>query len=239
MRIATRHIDYDHDGAALQGYFAIDSSVLGPRPCVLVSHAWAGCTDFEHRWADRLGGLGYAGFAIDNYGKGKVGKTPEENQALMNPLVADRPKLQARLLAAVEAARKQPEVDPTKIAAIGFCFGGLCVLDLARTGVDIRGVASFHGLFSPPGNTKGRKIKAKVAAFHGFDDPMVPHQAIIDLGNELTEAGADWQIHAYGGVMHSFTNPQANDPGFGTVWNKRANDRSFESLVGFLKECFA
>ncbi|MBY0422065.1 MAG: dienelactone hydrolase family protein [Parvularculaceae bacterium] len=239
MRIASRHVDYSHGGAALQGYFAIDATQFGPRPAVLVSHAWAGCTEFEHRWADRLAGLGYAGFAIDNYGKGVVGKSPDENRALMTPLVEDRGKLQARMQAAVEAVKTQPEVDATRIAAIGFCFGGLCVLDLARAGADIRGVASFHGLFTPPGNTKGRKIKAKVAAFHGFDDPMVPHQAIIDLGIELKDAGADWQIHAYGGVMHSFTNPEANDPAFGTVWDRRAADRSWASLQVFLKECFA
>ena len=239
MRIASRPLEYDHGDAALQGYFALDATGFGPRPCVLVSHAWAGCTEFEHRWADRLAGLGYCGFAIDNYGKGKVGRSVAENQALMTPLVADRPKLQARLLAAVDAAKTQPEVDPTRIAAIGFCFGGLCVLDLARTGADIRGVASFHGLFTPPGNTKGNRIKAKVACFHGFDDPMVPHEAVIDLGKELNEGGADWQIHAYGGVMHAFTNPEANDPSFGTVWDRRAADRSWASLQGFLRECFA
>lgn len=239
MRIASRHVDYAHADAALQGYFAIDATTFGPRPCVLVSHAWAGCTEFEHRWADRLAGLGYAGFAIDNYGKGKVGKSVAENQALMNPLVSDRAKLQQRLLAAVDAARTQPEVDPARVAAIGFCFGGLCVLDLARTGADIQGVASFHGLFTPPGNTKGNRIKAKVAVFHGYDDPMVPPSAILDLGNELKEAGADWQIHAYGGVMHAFTNPEANDPSFGTVWDRRAADRSWASLQVFLRECFA
>jgi len=122
---------------------------------------------------------------------------------------------------------------------MGFCFGGLCALDVARTGADIKGAASFHGLFSAPGNTAGKKIKAKIIAFHGWDDPMVKPDAVKAFGEEMTAAGADWQIHAYGGVMHAFTNPAANDPAFGTVFDKRAADRSWESFKLFLGECFA
>ncbi|OFW99985.1 MAG: carboxymethylenebutenolidase [Alphaproteobacteria bacterium RIFCSPHIGHO2_12_FULL_63_12] len=239
MTVTTRAIDYSHDGKSFEGLLAVDNATSAKRPAVLISHAWAGRGPVEEDYAKRLASLGYAGFALDLYGKGVFGRTTEECQALMTPLAGNRPLLQARLLNAVEVVKKLPEVDTTKIVVMGFCFGGLCALDVARTGADIKGVASFHGLFGAPGNTKGRKIRAKVIAFHGWDDPMVKPDDVKALGAELTEAGADWQIHAYGGVMHAFTNPQANDPGFGTVYNKRAADRSWESMKLFLAECFA
>jgi dienelactone hydrolase len=239
MTVVTRAIDYQHRGKTFEGLLAFDDAQTGKRPVVLVSHAWAGRTDFEIGYAKRLAGLGYAGFALDLYGKGVVGKSTEENQKLMTPLVEDRALLQSRLLNIIDVVRDLPECDRTKVAAMGFCFGGLCALDIARAGADVRGVASFHGLFTPPGGAKGRKIKAKVIAFHGYDDPMATPEAVVALGKELTEAGADWQLHAYGGVMHAFTNPQANDPGFGTVYDKRAADRSWASFVGFLSESFA
>lgn len=238
MRIVSRPVDYQHAGVGLQGHFAVDQTQFGPRPAVLVSHAWAGCSDFERRWAERLAALGYVGFALDNYGKGVLGASNEENQKLMTPFLQDRAKLQARLAAGLAAVRAEPEVDPSRVAAIGFCFGGLCVLDLARTGADLRGVAAFHGLFTPPSNLSSIKIAAKVAAFHGYDDPLVPPPSILDFGREMNEAGCDWQIHAYGRVKHAFTNPEANDPSFGLNWNKVAADRSWASLQGFLKECF-
>lgn len=239
MAITTRAIDYSHQGTALEGMLAYDDSVAGKRPAVLISHAWAGRTDNEIAYARKIAELGYAGFALDLYGKGVVGETSEECQKLMTPLAQNRPELQARLLAVVDVVGKLPEVDKSKLVVMGFCFGGLCALDIARAGGDVRGVASFHGLFNAPGNTAGKKIKAKVVAYHGWDDPMVKPDAVVAFGKEMTEAKADWQIHAYGGTMHAFTNPQANDPGFGTVYNRTAADRSWISFVAFLKECFA
>jgi dienelactone hydrolase len=238
MTITTRPVEYRYEGKVFEGVLAVDNRTSGKRPLVLVSHAWAGCTDFEIGKAKKLAELGYAGFAIDLYGKGVVGNSTEENQKLMTPLVSDRPGLQARLLNVLEVGRALPETNAAKIAAIGFCFGGLCVLDIARTGADIKGAASFHGLFAPPGNTKGKRIKAKVIAYHGYADPMVTPEAVVALGKELDEAGADWQIHCYGGVMHAFTNPAANDPSFGAVYDKNADRRSWASLVDFLGECF-
>ncbi len=238
MAVKTRPIGYTHDGKAYEGLLAIDESFSGKRPAVLISHAWAGRGAVEEGYARSLAELGYAGFALDLYGKGVFGKTTVECQALMSPLAGDRPLLQERLLHVIEVVRTLPEVDASRIAVMGFCFGGLCALDVARTGADIKGAASFHGLFGAPGNTKSKKIRAKVVAYHGWDDPMVKPDDVKALGQELTEAGADWQIHAYGGVMHAFTNPQANDPGFGTVYNKRAADRSWASFKLFLEECF-
>jgi len=237
MTIETRPVEYRFEGKTYEGMLAVDGRKSGRRPVVMVSHAWAGRTDYEVDAAKRLAALGYAGFAIDLYGKGVVGSSNEECQKLMTPLVQDRAGLQARLVNAVDVARRLPEADAARVAAMGYCFGGLCVLDLARTGADVKGVASFHGLFSAPGNTKGTKIRAKVVAYHGWDDPMVPPEHVTALGKELTEAGADWQIHAYGGVMHAFTNKAANDPGFGTVYDARADRRSWASFVDFLGEC--
>ncbi len=238
MSIETRPIEYNQNGATFEGVLALDASQSGARPAVLVSHAWAGRTDFEVDVAKKLAGLGYAGFALDLYGKGVVGSSTEENQKLMTPFMEDRAMLQARLLHSVEVAKNLPEIDSTRVAAIGFCFGGLCALDIARTGADLRGVASFHGLLNAPGNTSAN-IKAKVIAFHGWDDPMAEPDAVVALGKELTAANADWQLHAYGGTMHAFTNPQANDPDFGTVYSQTAAERSWTALVEFLAECFA
>ncbi|HNU20621.1 MAG TPA: dienelactone hydrolase family protein, partial [Hydrogenophilus thermoluteolus] len=141
--------------------------------------------------------------------------------------------------AAIHALAMQPEVDPEKVAAIGFCFGGLSVLDLARVGAPVKGVVSFHGLFTPPGNTTDNKITAKVLALHGWDDPMAKPDAVLAFAKEMTDAGADWQLHAYGHTMHAFTNPEANDPDFGTVYNAKADARSWQAMQNFLAELFA
>lgn len=236
--IQERYIEYEHDGDLLEGFLAYDDSVETPRPGVVVVHAWAGRSNFDCDRARKLALQGYVGFACDLYGKGILGKSVEENASLMQPFLDDREKLQNRLLKVIETLKTQTEVDENNIAAIGFCFGGLCVLDLARIGIDLKGVASFHGLFGAPGNTEGRSIKAKVLCLHGHEDPMVPVEAVQDLQNELTAAGADWQIHAYGNTMHAFTNPVANDPDFGTVYNEAADRRSWKSLVDFLEEIF-
>lgn len=236
MSVQTRTIDYTHAGSGLEGFFAYDDRRVQPLPAVLISHAWGGRDDFVCGKARRLAELGYAAFALDMYGKGVLGSGPGENARLMTPFMEDRGRLQGRITAALETLRQQPEVDAGRIAAMGFCFGGLCVLDLARTGADIRGAISFHGLFIPPAEPAGRRIKAKVLVMHGFDDPMAPPDQMVALGQELTAAGADWQIHAYGNTVHAFTNPRAADPSFGTVYDETADRRSWESLQNFLAE---
>jgi dienelactone hydrolase len=225
-----------HDGTELEAWL-----VAGPgqRPTVLIFPTIMGRSDLELGFARRLVGLGYTAVVADLYGREHVGKPREECRALMMALLGDRPLLQDRLLAVLEAVRALPEVDAQRVAAIGYCFGGLCALDLARTGAEVRGVASFHGLFTPPGNREGTPIKAKAIAFHGWDDPMAPPASVEALGAELTRAGADWQIHAYGGVMHGFTNPAANDPERGLAYNASADRRSWSALVDFLAEVLA
>ncbi len=238
MAIQNRLVDY-HDGdVVLEGMLAWNDALEGPRPGVLVSHAWGGRSDFEDSKANALAELGYTAFALDLYGKGVRGTGPDENAALMQPFLDDRAMLQQRMLASVDTMREQDPVDGSKLAAIGFCFGGLCVLDLARTGADLAGVVSFHGLFAAPGNTEGNTIQAKVLALHGWDDPMATPENVLALSQELTAMGADWQLHAYGNTMHAFTNPEANDRQMGTVYDASADRRSFRSMQNFLEEIF-
>ncbi len=239
MSIVTTTVNYLDGDTLLEGFIAYDDAIAGRRPAVLVNHAWGGRDRFVEEKAKKLAELGYVGFALDMYGKGVLGSGPEENAKLMQPFIDDREMLQNRIRAAVANVRLLPWVEDRQIAAIGFCFGGLCVLDLARTGIDIKGVVSFHGLLGAPGNTAGNKIKAKVLVLHGHDDPLAPIEQVVALQKELTEAGADWQLHSYGNTMHAFTNPLANDPDFGTVYQADADRRSWISMKSFLAEIFS
>lgn len=236
MALNEKLLEYAHAGVDFEGLLVAADDGAVRRPAVIVSHAWGGRGEIEAAAARRLAGQGYAAFALDMFGKGVRGGTREQNRALIAPLLQNRPLLQARILAAVETVRAQPGVDRARVAAIGFCFGGLCVLDLARTGADVAGVVSLHGLFTPSEPATGSRIRAKVLALHGHDDPMAPPSAVAALQAELTAAGADWQIHVYGGTMHAFTNPQAHDSDFGTVYNETAAMRAWAATHAFLAE---
>jgi len=238
LSIQTRTIDYQDGDTILEGLLAWDDARDQPAPGVMVCHAWAGRSEFEDEKAIELAKLGYTGFALNLYGKGVLGSGPDENAALMTPFLDDRPMLQKRLQLSLEAMQSQPEVDEAKIAAIGFCFGGLCVLDIARTGATLAGIVSFHGLFGAPGNTSGNKVKAKILALHGWDDPMATPDAVVALSEELSAMDADWQLHGYGNTLHAFTNPEANDPAMGTVYNGTADRRSWKAMRNFLAELF-
>jgi len=236
MALIEQHVDYHEGGQRFQGFFCRDDSYPGPQPAVLISHTWAGRDEFCERKARRLAWHGYATFALDMYGDGKQGKTVEENQALMGPLVKDRALLARRINAALAAVRKQPGVDAQRVAAMGFCFGGLCVLDLARSGADVRGVASFHGILKPNGLPPAPKVNARVLIMHGYDDPMAPPEDVLAIAKEFTQAGADWQLHAYGHTVHAFTNTEANNRAGGMQYNDRADRRSWHTLISFLEE---
>jgi dienelactone hydrolase len=239
MTIISNTVGYLDDDVHLEAFFAYDDAFEGIRPAVLINHAWGGRDDFVADKAKKIAELGYVGFAVDMYGKGILGSSVEENAKLMQPFLDDRIMLRKRIHAALNAVKLLPWVDNNKIAAIGFCFGGLCVLDLARSGADIKGVVSFHGLLAAAEGIKNSQIKAKILALHGYDDPMVPIEQVVAFQNELTESGAEWQMHIYGGTMHAFTNPAANDPDFGTVYQSDANRRSWIAMQNFLEEVFS
>jgi len=238
MAIISNTVGYLDGDVLLEGFFAYDDSVEQRRPAVMINHAWAGRNAFVEEKAVKLAEMGYFAFAVDMYGKGVLGKNNDESAALMQPFMDDRRLVLKRMDAAFYAVKLLPWVDDKEIAAIGFCFGGLCVLDFARSGVDIKGVVSFHGLLGAPENNQATDIKAKVLVLHGCDDPMASVEQLVALQQELTQAGADWQIHNYGNTMHAFTNPVANDPEFGTVYQADADKRSWKSMQNFLTEIF-
>lgn len=235
----TDTVDYLDGDTQLEGFVAYDDSISGPRPAVLIGHDWTGRRDFATSKAEEVAAMGYVGFALDMYGKGVFGKDgdAEYNSSLMGPFAGDRVMLRQRMNAAMTAMRGLDVVDSDKTAAMGYCFGGMCVLELARGGSDVLGVISIHGIFSP-GGTPNEKITARVLCLHGQDDPMVPPEQVLAFEQEMSEAGADWQVHAYGNTMHAFTNPAANDPGFGTMYNPVADRRATQSIKNFLGELF-
>ncbi|MFO0688450.1 MAG: dienelactone hydrolase family protein [Myxococcota bacterium] len=243
MTVRIRTVDYEDAGVALSGEFAWDDAWTGPRPCVVIVHdAMKSLEHFEDGRAAALAGLGYAGFVLDVYGKGVHGRTFDESVALMTPFQSDRAALERRLRAGLATAAAQPEVDGSALAAIGYCFGGMCVLDLARANAPLRGVASFHGILTPPptGALAAAKdaIVPKVLVLHGWDDPFVPAETVTAFAREMSERGADWQLVAYGGTVHGFTKPSANQPEIGAVYDAKADHRSWQALADFLDELF-
>lgn len=236
MTIKTRLIEYAHQEATLEAFFAFDKNKTDKRPAILIAHMWAGRVPFVCEKAKELADQGYAAMALDMYGKGVIGQSVDESSALMTPFMSDRSLVRGRMQAALETLRAQPEVDTDKIVVIGYCFGGLCALDLARSGADIAGAVSFHGLLAPPLPLKTEQVKAKILVLHGDQDPMAPNEQVNSLREEMTEAGADWQIHLYGNTLHAFTNPAANDIELGTVYNADADTRSAIALNNFLQE---
>lgn len=225
-----------------EGDDAFDAFVARPRgqgdhPAVLICHAWGGRGEFEEGRAKALAELGYVAAAIDIYGVGKRGTDKASNQALMMALIQNPALLRRRLAAAFQAVRLLDGVDPERVGAIGYCFGGLCSILCARMGLPLRGIVSFHGLLDigepldPPTGPK-----AQLMIQHGLDDPMVPPEKIGLFAAEMKRIGADWRLHAYPGVVHAFTNPAAQDPDFGTVYDADAERRSWADMQAFFDE---
>lgn len=230
--------NYQDGATTLKGYLSYENIKTTPKPAILICPDWSGRNTFADNKADELAKLGYVGFAIDIYGDGKQGQTDDEKSALIQPFLKNRGLLRQRLQAAFNTIRQLDCVDPNHIAIIGFCFGGLCALDLARSGADIKGAVSFHGILIPPENLPNEKIKAKILALHGHDDPSVPPEQVQAFAKEMTDANVDWQIHLYGNTTHAFTNPLANNPSLGRVYNEVAAKRSFRAMQDFLEELF-
>jgi len=238
VSIETRLVDYSDQGTALQGFLAYDNSRPQPLPAVLVAHQWDGRSAFVEQRARTLAEAGYAAFALDMYGKGVLGKSTEENMKLMTPFMEDRSKVTQRMRAALDAARGLDAVDSSRVAAIGYCFGGLCVLDLARSNADVRGVASFHALLKASG-LPAQRISAKVLAMHGAEDPMTSMDDVIAFQKEMTASGADWQLHIYGHAKHAFAVPGAANAELGLQHDANAERRSWKSALNFLQEVLA
>jgi len=234
----TQHLDYFDGDTVLEAYVAYEETDV-QKPLVLIAHDWSGRRESACNAAERVAAMGHVGFALDMYGKGVFGSDgdTEGNAALMSPFASDRALLRQRVRAALVAGRNVPQVDPTRVAAMGYCFGGMCVLELARAGADVLGVVSIHGILAAS-ELANEAVRAKVLCFHGHDDPMVPPEQVLEFETEMTKAGVDWQLHAYGGTMHAFTHVGANNPEFGTVYNQVAEKRCYQALANFLAEIF-
>ncbi len=237
--IQTEPIVYDGPGGTFAGTVSWDDSIDGPRPGVMISHAFGGQSQFDTDKAEKLAAMGYVGFALDMYGQGVRASSPEEASELMHVLLDDRALLTARINRAHEVLVEHPLVDPDRTGAIGFCFGGLCLLDLARSCADILGVASFHGIFTPPEQTKTEPIGASVLVLHGWDDPLAQPDDVVALAAELTERQADWQILAFGNTGHAFTNPTAQSPEAGMQFNEQSDRRAWRVMTDFFADLFA
>jgi dienelactone hydrolase len=230
---------YQDGDAPLEGYVAYDSSGTVKKPGVLVVHEWMGLDAYARSRADQLAKLGYVAFAADIYGKGIRPATTEEAAAQAAIYRADRKLMRSRITAALTELRRQPGVDPAKIAVIGYCFGGGVALELARSGADILGAASFHGNLDTPSPDDAKNIKGKVIAFHGADDPYVSTGTVADFQAEMRSAGVDWQMNIYGGAVHRFSNPSAgSDVKSGAAYNEKADRRSWAALQAFFAEIF-
>ncbi len=232
----TETVEYVDGDTTLEGFFAYDSSLHGKLPLVLIYHAWNGRSDFVCDKAKEIAALGYAAFAVDMYGKGVLGTNTEENTQLFTPFFEDRTYNTRRAIAGLSTATQLEVVDSERVAAMGYCFGGMCVLDLARSGADVKGVISIHGLLVAPEKPGGNKIYSKVLALHGHRDPMVPPEQVRGFEQEMLEAEVDWQLHTFGTCYHAFTNPSANDPDFGTVYDEVAAKRSTKLIQNFLED---
>ncbi len=237
--IRTQAVEYSDGDAILEGYLAYDDDMHHKKmPGVLVVHEWMGLGAYEKGRAEQLAALGYVAFAADIYGKGIRPKDGKEAAEFAGKYRGnDRKVLRSRINAALDVLKKQALVDPKKTAAIGYCFGGTTVLELARSGADTLGVVSFHGGLAASADTKN--IKTKVLALHGGDDPFVKAEEVQAFQDEMRKAGVDWQFVSYGNAVHSFSNTAAgNDNSKGAAYNEKADNRSWEAMRKFFKEIF-
>lgn len=227
-----------------EGDDAFDAFVVRPagaerhaerHPAVLVCHAWGGRDAFAEDRARKLAELGYVGAAIDLYGIGKRGTDTASCQALMGELLSDPVRLRRRIAAAYEAVRGLPFVDATRMGAIGFCMGGMCAILSARMGLELRGVVSFHGLLKV-GEPVAEKVHAKILVQHGQDDPMVPSEDVGAFAAAMRRVDAEWQLHAYPGVVHAFTNPAATSRESGMAYDAYADRQSWLEMTRFFED---
>lgn len=238
--IKTETVEYKEGDTALEGVLIYDDTIMNRRPGILIAHQWKGLTDYEKKRGEMLAKLGYVAFAADIYGKGTRPKDVQEAGQFSTKYKNDRDLLRRRVKAGFEQLKKSRFVDPQKTAAIGYCFGGTTVLELARAGADIDGVVSFHGGLGTPTPEDAKNIKARVLALHGADDPYVPPAEEQAFEKEMREAKVDWQLVAYGNSVHSFSDWNAGtDNSKGAAYNEKADKRSWEAMRDFFNEIFA
>ena len=231
--------EYTRDGASFEGLAAFDPSWTGTRPGVLIVHDWMGVGPYVSRRAGEIAGLGYAALAADIYGKGVRPASIEDAALCANKYKEDRSLMRKHAAAALDALKADPRVDPGRLAAMGYCFGGTVVLELARSGAEAAGFVSFHGGLNTPAPEDARHIKGKVLVLHGADDPLVPTGEVLAFEEEMRKAGVDWQMTFYGSAVHAFTNRDAgNNPANGVAYNEKADRRSFEAMKAFFVEIF-
>lgn len=241
MAIVRQTLVYNGPGGPFEGVIAYEDEVETPRPGVLVVPNVLGQKEADNIHAENLARLGYVGFACDVFGQGRRKTRASDNPSeYMNELNADRALLRDRLAAALETLKGFGHVDAAKTAAVGFCFGGKCVLDMARANLDFLGGVSFHGVYDRPDYANASPIRPKLLVCHGWEDPIAPPDAMVALGRELTEAGADWQIHAYGNAGHAFTDVELKgiSPHPGVAYEERTARRSWMAMQDFLAELF-
>jgi dienelactone hydrolase len=237
--IVFKPVEYKQADTVLEGLSVYDDALQGKRPAVLVVHQWKGLGVYEKKRAEMLAQLGYNAFAVDIYGKGVRPQTPQEAGAEAGKYKNDRTLLRARIRAGLDLLMNHELTDPKRVAAIGYCFGGTTVLELARSGAEITGVVSFHGGLSTPNPSDAKNIECKVLALHGADDPNVPPKEVAAFEEEMRQGGVDWQLMAYGGAVHSFTDWNAgNDNSKGAAYNEHADRRSWEAMKQFFPEVF-
>lgn len=237
MTITATTLEYRDGDTVCKGVYFKPAQSAGQLPLVLVAHAWDGVNDEVRGKATRLAEAGYLAFAIDVLGGGKVMTDFADLMPTLTPFMADRGVLTRRVQAGLAAAKTIPGADLSRIGAIGYCFGGTAVLDLARAGGDdIKAVVSFHGGLQ--GNTldNPKTLSAKILILHGDADPLVPPEQVAAFKVEMNAKQVDWQLHAYGHTVHAFTRPGANDPAFGTVYNASADRRSWQAMLNFFAE---
>jgi dienelactone hydrolase len=232
-------IEYRDDDVMLKGFVAFDDSKAGKRPGVLVNPEAFGLGPQARARAERLAQLGYVALAADPYGNGAIAKDLNEAMQMATPLFADPVKLRGRAHAALKTLAAHPQVDSSRLASIGYCMGGTISLELARDGASLRGIVSFHGGLQTRRPAAAGQVKAKILVCTGNDDPFVPAEQVKGLIEEMTKAGADWQIINYGGTGHSFTNPEADSLGNpGLKYNELSDDRSWKAMTNFFDEIF-
>lgn len=236
-KIQTREVEYRQSGTVLKGFIAWDDAVSGKRPGVLVVHEWWGLNDHARNQARRLAEAGYVGFALDMYGAGKVTTHPQDAQAFATEATKDPAVVAARFNAALELLKRDPHVDPARIAAIGYCFGGGVVLGMARSGADLAAVVSFHGSLGTKTPAEPGKVKARVLVLAGGADPFVPPEQVEAFRKEMQAAGARFDIVTYPGAKHGFTNPDAGSYGMAQLAYDPAADRqSWAAMLKLFRE---